>query len=97
MWVSKGISTGDTVTIELGELDGKLFVGAHLCLLEPGEDDPVYAKTITFNDNNASKGKTKESKSLTVSGAKGKIVMLKIAAQQASANKFEYKFTSSSK
>jgi len=97
MWVSKGIATKNTVEIKLSELDGKLHVGAHICLLEPGKKTPTYKKTVFFNANASEKGNKKQSKTIKVSGAKGKIVMFKIAAQKPSTNKFKYKFTSKNK
>lgn len=97
MWVSKSFSTDDSVTIRVNELDGKLHVGAHVCLLEPGKKTPVYKKSVFFNENSKTKKNKKQSKSITVNGAKGKIVMFKIAAQKPSANKFKYKFSSSTR
>ena len=57
MWVSKGIATKDSVTIKVKELDGKLYVGAHVCVLEPGKSKPVYKKTVYFNKDKKEKGK----------------------------------------
>jgi hypothetical protein len=92
MWISKGISTKDSVTFKVKELDGKLYVGAHVCVLEPGKSTPVYKKTVFFNKDNKEKGKKTQTKTIKVNGAKGKIVFFKISAQRASANKFKYSF-----
>ena len=97
MWVSKGISTGNTVEITVSEKGGKLYTGAHVCVLEPGKKTPVYKKTVKFNADSKSKNNGKERKTIKVTGAKGKIVIFKLAAQKASANKFKYSFTSKSR
>ena len=94
MWVSKGIATKDSVTIKVKELDGKLYVGAHVCVLEPGKSKPVYKKTVYFNKDKKEKGKKNQTKSIRVNGTKGKIVFFKISAQRASTNKFKYNFSS---
>ena len=93
MWISKGISTKDSVTFKVKELDGKLYVGAHVCVLEPGKTTPVYKKTVYFNKGDKQKKNKKQTQTIKVNGAKGKIVFFKISAQKPSANKFKYSFT----
>lgn len=93
MWISKGISTKDSVTFKVKELDGKLYVGAHVCVLEPGKTTPVYKKTVYFNKGDKQKKNKNQTQTIKVNGAKGKIVFFKISAQKPSANKFKYSFT----
>ena len=90
MFISDGPAQGDKVTFQLNELDGKMYVKAHVCVLAPGDSKPRWKKTVTFNDSGKSKKNERESKSMTVS----KIVYFKISAQKPNALKFKYRFSS---
>lgn len=94
MWISRQPASKNKVTFTLTELDGKMYVKAHVCVLKPGDRKPTYKKSITFNKDKKAKKKKGERKSVTVSGTKGNIVFFKISAQKANALKFKYKFTS---
>ena len=94
MFISDGPAQGDKVTFRLNELDGKMYVKAHVCVLAPGDSRPRWKKTIVFNKSKSEKRNKRQSKSMMVSGTRGKIVYFKISAQKPNALKFKYRFSS---